>query len=96
MYVRVSTGQIQQGKLQEAIDIANDSVVPAAKARKGFQALYFMTNPENGKFLALSVWETEADMVAIENDGFSKEQYAKLGALIEHPTPLTEKLRGNG
>ena len=88
MYVRAGTGQIQQGKLQEAIDIANDSVVPAAKAQKGFRGIYFLTDAANGKFLGLSVWETEADMIASENDGFSREQFAKIGALMTGPPTL--------
>ena len=85
MYVRAGTGQIQSGKMREAIDIANDSVVPAAKAQKGFRGIYFMTNAASGNFLALSVWETEADMLASANDGSSREQFAKIGALIAGP-----------
>ena len=65
--------------------MANDSVVPAAKAQKGFQGIYFMTNPVSGNFLALSVWETEADILASESNGFSREQFAKIGALMAGP-----------
>ena len=82
MYVRAGTGQIQSGKMREAIDIANDSVVPAAKAQKGFRGIYFMTNAASGNFLALSIWETGADMLASESDGFSRKQFAKIGALM--------------
>jgi len=85
MYVRAGTGQIQSGKMREAIDIANDSVVPAAKAQKGFRGIYFMTNAASGNFLALSVWETEADMLASESDAFSLEPFAKIGALMAGP-----------
>ena len=85
MYVRAGTSQIQSGKMQEAIDIANDSVVSAVKAQKGFRGIYFMTNAASGNFLTLSVWETEADMLASESDGFSQEQCAKIGALMAGP-----------
>ena len=88
MYVRAGTGQIQPGKMQEAIQIASDSVVPAAKAQKGFQGIYFMTDAASGKFLALSIWETEADMIDSENDGFSREQFAKIGALMAGPPAM--------
>ena len=44
-----------------------------------------MTNAASGNFLALSVWETEADMLASESDGFSLEPFAKIGALIAGP-----------
>ena len=85
MYVRAGTGQIQSGKMRKAIDIANDSVVPAAKAQKGFRGIYFMTDAASGNFLALSVWATEADMLASESDAFSLEPFAKIGALMAGP-----------
>ena len=85
MYVRAGTGQIHSGKMREAIDIANDSVVPAAKAQKGFRGIYFMTNAASGNFLTLNVWETEADMLASASDEFSREQFAKIGALMAGP-----------
>jgi len=82
MYVRAGTSQIQSRKMPEAIDIANDSVVPDVKAQKGFRGIYFMTGAASGNFLALSVWGTEADMLASETDGFSLEPFAKIGALM--------------
>ena len=85
MYVRAGTGPIQSEKIQEAIDIANHSVTYAAKAQEGFRGIYFMTNAASGYFLTLSVWETEADMLASESDGFSREQFAKIGALMAGP-----------
>ena len=85
MYVRAGTSEIQSGKMQETIDIANNSVVSAVKAQKGFRGIYFMTDAANGNFLALSVWETEADMLASESDGSSREQFAKIGALMAGP-----------
>ena len=42
MHCRAVTVQIQPGKTQEAIDIYNNSLVPAAKQQKGFQGAYLM------------------------------------------------------
>ena len=85
MYVRAGTGPIPSEQIQEAIDIANHSVAYAAKTKQGFRGIYFMTNAASGNFLTLSVWETEADMLASESDGFSREQFAKIGALMAGP-----------
>ncbi|MCH8802166.1 MAG: antibiotic biosynthesis monooxygenase [Chloroflexi bacterium] len=79
MHARATTVQVQPGKMQEAIDIFKDSVVPAAKAQKGFQGFYLMTDASSGKGLAISVWETEADMVAVESSGAYQEQLARFG-----------------
>ena len=64
MHVRAATVQVQSGKMQEAIDIFKDSVVPAQKAQNGYQGSYLMTDAGSGKCLAISVWESEADMMA--------------------------------
>jgi len=89
MHVRAVTVQIQPGKTQEAIDVVKDSVLPAAKAQKGFQGFYLMTDASSGKGLAISVWETEADMMAGESSGYYQEQIAKFGGLFAGP-PTTD------
>jgi len=55
MHVRAVTVQIQPGKMQEAIDVYKDSVVPAAKAQKAFQGAYLMPAASSGKGLSITV-----------------------------------------
>ena len=82
MYVRATTAQIQSGKMPEAIDIMNQ-VILAAKAVKGFHAGYLMTDAASGKALAISVWESESDMLAGESSsGHIQEAIAKLGKVL--------------
>ena len=83
MHARAATVQIQSGKMQEAIDIFNNSVVPAAKAQKGWQGSYLMTDASSGKGLAISVWEMEADMLAGESSGgYYQQQIAKFASVM--------------
>ncbi len=89
MHARTTSVQIQPGKMQEAIDIVNKDVVPSAKAQKGFQGVYLMTDASSGKALAISVWETEADMLAGESNGAFQANVAKLGGLFAG-SPTTE------
>ena len=86
MHARVTSGQVQRGKMQEAIDLVNNEIVPAAKAQKGFQGLYVMTEAASGKLLAITVWETEEDMLAVEVSGYYQENIAKLGSVVAGPT----------
>ena len=53
MHVRVASAQVQQGKMQELIDIYNNSIVPSFKTLKGFKSAYLMTDV--GIHTALSV-----------------------------------------
>ena len=82
MHARVVTIQIQPGKMQEAIDLYG-GVVPAARGQKGFQGAYMMTDAGSGKALSITVWESEADMLAGESSsGYYQEQLAKFGSLM--------------
>ena len=83
MHVRAATVQVQPDKVQEAIDLFKNSVVPAQKGQKGYQGSYLMTDASSGKAIALSVWESEADMMAGESgSGYLQEQLAKFGSLF--------------
>ena len=62
MYVRAATVSIRPGKMQEVIDLHNDSLIPADEAPKGWQGSYLMTDAGNGKILSITVWESEAEM----------------------------------
>ena len=85
MHCRAVTVQVQPGKTQEAIDLYQNSVIPAAKQEKGFGGAYLMTDASSGKALSITVWETQADMEAGEAGGYYQEQIAKFGSLFAGP-----------
>jgi heme-degrading monooxygenase HmoA len=89
MYARVTIGQMQIAKLDEAMTIYRDSVVPAAKQQKGFKGLYVLTDGKTGKGLTIALWETEADMRAGETGGYYQQQVAKFKDLLAAP-PVRE------
>jgi heme-degrading monooxygenase HmoA len=85
MYARVTTTQMQPGKTEEAIRIYRDSVVPAAKQQQGFKGAFLLTDPNTGKGVSISLWETEADMRAGETSGYYQEQIAKFAQVFAGP-----------
>ncbi|MGO8949321.1 MAG: antibiotic biosynthesis monooxygenase family protein [Ktedonobacterales bacterium] len=82
MYARVTTVQIQPGKIDEAIRIYEDSVVPAAKQQAGFRNTMLITDRASGKGMAITVWATEADSQASEASGYYQEQLAKFAPIL--------------
>ena len=86
MHARVTIGQMLVAKLDEAITIYRDSVVPAAKQQKGFKGLYVLTDRKTGKGLTIALWETEADMMAGENSGYYQQQVAKFRDFLSAPS----------
>ena len=89
MHVRAATGQIQPGKMQEAINIYNNSV-SELKAQKGYQGAYLMTDAASGKVLSISIWESEADMLAGESIGGYYQQQVGKFAFVFAGTPLLD------
>jgi len=59
MYARVTTAQVQPGKMDEAISMMRDSTYPANRNQEGFKSAILLTNPKTGKALSITLWETE-------------------------------------
>jgi quinol monooxygenase YgiN len=82
MQVRVTTVQIQPGRIDEAIRLYQDSVVPAAKQQRGYRSTMLVTDRMSGKGMAITVWESAADLQASEASGYYQEQVAKFAPLL--------------
>jgi heme-degrading monooxygenase HmoA len=89
MYAGVVVVQILPGKMDEAIRIYEESVVPAAKEQRGYKAHILLTNRESGKGISIALWETEADMTATKTSGHYQEQLAKFKDIFAAP-PVRE------
>ncbi len=89
MNARVTIVQIVPGKLDEAVGLYRDSVVPAAKQQKGCKGLYLLTDRNTGRGISITLWETEADMTAGENSGYYQQQLAKFKDVFGAP-PVRE------
>jgi heme-degrading monooxygenase HmoA len=68
---------IKPDKIDVAIEIYKKSVVPAARAQKGFMAIYLLTDKPTGKGYSISFWKTEQDALANERNLFYQEQLVK-------------------
>ena len=89
MDARVTTVQMKPGNTQEAIKIYRESVVPAAKAQKGFKGVLLLTDSNTGKGISITLWEKEADMKAGETSGYYQEQIGKFAKVFGAP-PVRE------
>ena len=97
MHVRAFRGQVQPGKLEEAIKLFDNSIVPAARQQQGFKGSLLLTNPTTGQFLSLGFWESEADLLASETSGYLSEQLAKVAPhLAAQPVREVYQVSGSG
>ncbi len=82
MHVRVTTIQLQPGKVDEAVRIYQESVIPAAKQQAGFQSTTLLIDRATNKGMAITYWASEADLLASEASGYYQEQVAKFAPLF--------------
>ena len=88
MHARVILGMVKLDKQDEATKIYKESVEPAAKEQKGFKGMYLLTDPDTRKFISITIWENENDMLAGETSGYLQEQLDKVVALFVGPPSI--------
>jgi heme-degrading monooxygenase HmoA len=89
MFARVTSAQIHLDKIDKFIEIYKKSVVPAAKAQKGFRGIYLFVDRSTGKGMSIGLWESEEKMIATEKNRFFQEQVTKFLTFYLQP-PIRE------
>lgn len=55
MYARVSTAEVQPGRLDEMVSISRDAVLPAARRQQGFEGGLWLTDPDTNKAMIVTL-----------------------------------------
>ena len=82
MYARVTSGHVDTDQLDKFLDNARTSASPAARAHPGFQGGLVLADPQNGKFIGISLYQTEADCQAVDDSGLSDSIRSRTGTLL--------------
>jgi quinol monooxygenase YgiN len=90
MYARVTSVQIQPGKMEEAIRITDESIIPVVRQQHGFLGFTQMIDRTTGNVRFITRFETEASMQAGFSNGFMQQQLAKLATVIVAGTATSE------
>jgi heme-degrading monooxygenase HmoA len=89
MYARVTTLTIQTGRGTEAVKIYKTSVLPAAQAQKGYRGSYVLADWKTDKGITVTLWRSEKDALANEENLYYQEQLVKVMNLFAAP-PIRE------
>ena len=60
MQARISTVEGDGDKVDDALEIINEKVMPALKGLEGFRAANFLVDRSAGKLVAVAFWDSEA------------------------------------
>lgn len=88
MHARVILGKVKRDKQDEAIRIYKENVAPAAKKQKGFNSMNLLTDPDTNKFISITFWETENDMLTGASSGYLQEQLNRIASLFVGPPTI--------
>lgn len=90
MYARITTIQISPYRIDEAIGVIRDHVVPAARQQEGFKGFQMLVDRSTGKSFAITIWEQEADReVSGTNSSYYREAMGRIVPLLTD-APLAE------
>jgi heme-degrading monooxygenase HmoA len=88
MVARVTLAEIDvvRMRLENAIELFKESVVPALREQDGYQGVYVLLSPD-GKVLAITFWESEeaAEAGIAGGRGFYAQQIEKFVTLYRSP-----------
>ena len=86
MYARMTKFRIKIEKIETGVRLYNESVVPSAKAQKGFCRLSLLINRETGEGASITYWDSEEDARANEENRYYQNQLIKFLNFLEKPT----------
>jgi heme-degrading monooxygenase HmoA len=102
LFARVSQYEVRSEYLQQGQLAVEEHLLPALKMQPGFSGGLLLGNPEEGKVLAVSLWEDEQAMhatdeasvwfrafgaEAVEGEATDVETYEVYRAQLAHPEP---------
>jgi len=86
MFARHVIASVKKEKVDEALKIYQEVIVPAGKTRKGYRGIYLLTDRQAGKIISISLWDSPEDAAAIEEgDGFQAPSKYFSELLETHP-----------
>ena len=89
MFARVLKSQLKIDKIAEATRTFREVVLPLCRKQRGFKGAYYMSDAKSGESVAVTLWESEDDMLANEASHFFQEQVARFIPFYAKP-PIRE------
>ncbi len=68
MYARVSTLKGSPEQIDEGLRYLSEEILPTGKDDPGFKGLIALGDRQSGKTLSITLWDSEEDMRATEQD----------------------------
>jgi hypothetical protein len=92
MYARVTTIQISPYRVEEAVGVLREQVVPVIQRQNGFKGYLMFVDRSTGKSVNITLWEDEADrQVSGPDSDYYRDAIGKVVPFLTD-SPLVEDL----
>ncbi len=92
MYARITTIQLSPYRVDEAISVVREQVVPAAQQQEGFQGYQMFVDRGTGKTIVITLWKEEADRECTgPNSGYYRDAIGRVVPFLTD-APMVEDL----
>ena len=82
MYVRMTTFQVRPGQLADALQTGETVVRSVLRQQAGFRGVAGLVDHARDTAIALTFWDSTADIAASDSNGYYREQIAKLAPYV--------------
>jgi len=84
MHARMLRMQVKPERIDEAARLFSEEVVPGCREQAGYRGAYFLVDRKLGECVPITLWATEADMIATEENRFFQTQLMKFLGYFRH------------
>jgi heme-degrading monooxygenase HmoA len=88
MYARTNIARWHPETFDHAMELTRDVIIPSYAAADGFKGYMLLTKPGEDVAMAVTLWETEADMQ--ESEKIAQAMIPELRGVLAEP-PQTER-----
>jgi quinol monooxygenase YgiN len=85
MHARSGTLYPRSDRFDHVLQLLRDTVTPAAQKELGFNGMLVMNNRQAGKVVAITLWESEAQMLASVEGEYQQDQVSRLITHLRRP-----------
>ena len=85
MYARVASMYVRTGAFDLVLRTMRETVLVATQREQGFSGMLIMSDRRASKVLAITLWESEAAMLASEEGESLQEQVSRLITHLRGP-----------
>ena len=85
MHARSGTLYPRSDHFDHVLHLLRDTVTPAAQKEPGFNGMLIMSNRQAGKVVAITLWESEAQMLASAEGEYLQDQVSRVITHLRRP-----------